>query len=118
MKVCISDFKARSLKLLDEIHHSGKSITVTKRGKPIAKVVPICDHKNEIDLKGTLIEQDEDIFSTGEKWDSNSWESPDQRRFRSGLLQTVEDSSLKCGYMRFEHQAGFGNAALRLHAVP
>ena len=72
MEICISDFKARSLKLLDKIHHSGESITVTKRGIPIARVVPICDYKNEIDLKGTLIEQDEDIFSTGEKWDSNS----------------------------------------------
>ncbi len=72
MEICISDFKARSLKLIDKIHHSGESITVTKRGIPIAKVVPICDHKYEIDLKGTLIEQDEDVFSTGEKWDSNA----------------------------------------------
>lgn len=27
---------------------------------------------NEIDLKGTLIEQAEDIFSTDEKWDSDT----------------------------------------------
>ncbi|ODS33363.1 MAG: hypothetical protein SCARUB_01472 [Candidatus Scalindua rubra] len=72
MKIGISEFKTRSLKLLDEIHHSGESITVTKRGIPIAKVIPICDHTNEIDLKGTLIEQDENIFSTDEIWDSNS----------------------------------------------
>ncbi len=51
MEICISDFKARSLKLLNKIHHSGESITVTMRGIPIARVVPICDHKNDIDLK-------------------------------------------------------------------
>ncbi len=65
MEICISDFKARSLKLLNKIHHSGESITVTMRGIPIARVVPICAHKNDIDLKGTLIEQNEYIFSTG-----------------------------------------------------
>ena len=64
MEICISDFKARSLKLLDKIHHSGETITVTRRSIQIARVVPIYDHKKEIDLKGTLKEQDEDIFST------------------------------------------------------
>jgi len=72
MIIGISEFKSKSLKLLDEIHHSGESITVTKRGIPIAKVVPVDDKTNEIDLKGTLIEQDDDIFSTGETWDANS----------------------------------------------
>ena len=72
MIIGISEFKSRSLKLLDKIHHSGESITVTKRGIPIAKVVPLNDQTNEIDLKGTLLEQDDDIFSTGETWDANS----------------------------------------------
>ncbi len=72
MEIGISEFKTKSLKLLDEIHHSGNSIIVTKRGVPIAKVIPIFDHKDEIDLKGTIIKQDKNIFSTGEKWESNS----------------------------------------------
>ncbi|MDR4509560.1 MAG: type II toxin-antitoxin system prevent-host-death family antitoxin [Candidatus Brocadiaceae bacterium] len=71
MEIGISEFKAKSLKLIDEIHHSGESITVTKRRKPIAKVIPISDHTEEIDLKGTLIEQDKNIFNTDEKWDAN-----------------------------------------------
>ncbi|MGR3319821.1 MAG: type II toxin-antitoxin system Phd/YefM family antitoxin [Candidatus Anammoxibacter sp.] len=71
MIIGVSEFKSRALKLLDEIHHSGESITVTKRGIPIAKVVPVNDQTNEIDLKGTLIEQDDDIFSSGEKWDAS-----------------------------------------------
>ncbi|MGR3178745.1 MAG: type II toxin-antitoxin system Phd/YefM family antitoxin [Candidatus Anammoxibacter sp.] len=70
MIIGISEFKSRSLKLLDEIRRSGESITVTKRGIPIAKVVPVNDQSDEIDLKGTLIEQDDDIFSSGEKWDA------------------------------------------------
>ncbi|MCP4270206.1 MAG: type II toxin-antitoxin system prevent-host-death family antitoxin [Deltaproteobacteria bacterium] len=72
MEIGISEFKTKSLKLLDEIHHSGKSIVVTKRGVPIAKVIPISDHTNEIDLKGTLIKQDKNIFSAGESWESST----------------------------------------------
>ncbi len=72
MEIGISEFKTKSLKLLDEIHHSGKSIIVTKRGVPITKVIPMSDHTNEIDLKGTIIKQDKNIFSTSESWESNS----------------------------------------------
>jgi prevent-host-death family protein len=35
------EFKAQCLALLDEVAHTGTEIIVTKRGKPVAKVVPI-----------------------------------------------------------------------------
>ncbi len=71
MKIGISEFKAKSLKLLDDIHNSGESITITKRGKPFAKVIPISDQTKEINIKGTLIDQDEDIFSIGKAWETD-----------------------------------------------
>ncbi|MBI1356955.1 MAG: type II toxin-antitoxin system prevent-host-death family antitoxin [Acidobacteria bacterium] len=36
-----SDFKARCLKILDEVAETGRPVTVTKHGKPIARLVPI-----------------------------------------------------------------------------
>ena len=37
----ITDFKARCLRILDEVGTTGRSYTVTKRGKPVARVVPV-----------------------------------------------------------------------------
>jgi prevent-host-death family protein len=39
--VSATDFKARCLALLDEIAEEGGSITVTKRGRPVATVGPV-----------------------------------------------------------------------------
>ena len=38
--VSATEFKAKCLALLDEIEDQGSSITVTKRGRPVATVVP------------------------------------------------------------------------------
>ena len=38
--VAISEFKATCLKMLDQVNRTGAPILVTKRGKPIAMVVP------------------------------------------------------------------------------
>lgn len=62
-------FKARCLKLLDEVAETGETIVVTKRGKPVARVEPIEEPPS---LKGSviyLVENDEELFSTGEAWD-------------------------------------------------
>ena len=36
-----SDFKTRCLAILDEIHQKGISITILKRGKPVAQIGPV-----------------------------------------------------------------------------
>ena len=36
-----SEFKARCLACLDEIEHSGESIIVTRRGRPVAVLGPV-----------------------------------------------------------------------------
>ena len=38
--ISAGEFKAKCLKLMDEVHNSGHSLTITKRGKKIAKLVP------------------------------------------------------------------------------
>lgn len=39
--IAAGQFKARCLKLLDEVAETGETIVVTKRGKPVAKVEPV-----------------------------------------------------------------------------
>jgi len=40
-KIPAGEFKTRCLALLDDVARTGEHIIVTKRGKPVAKVVPI-----------------------------------------------------------------------------
>jgi prevent-host-death family protein len=45
------DFKAKCLKLLDEVAETRQPLIITKHGKPLARLVPI---ETEIDLFGAL----------------------------------------------------------------
>lgn len=40
MEISAAEFKAKCLKLMDEIARTRKAITITKRGKPVARLVP------------------------------------------------------------------------------
>jgi len=69
-----TEFKAKCLALLDEIEDQGHTITVTKRGRPVATIGPI---KREAwkSPKGILsgkVKITGDIVNTGnaELWDS------------------------------------------------
>lgn len=41
MEISAAEFKAKCLKLMDEISRTRKPIVITKRGKPVAKLVPV-----------------------------------------------------------------------------
>lgn len=72
LKIPAGVFKARCLALLDEVRDSGTEIIVTKRGKPIARIVPAEAEKtcksSFAHMKGSAIQlcSDEELFSTGE----------------------------------------------------
>ena len=70
-EVNASSFKAQCLSLLDELSPEG--LTITKRGKPIAKLMPISSDCGGLIgiLKGTLTYQG-DVFSTGAQWNAES----------------------------------------------
>ncbi len=65
----VSQFKAESLGLLEKITKTGESIIVTKRGKPIAKVVPIAEPGFDKPilgkLKGTIVSEIDIITPLG-----------------------------------------------------
>ena len=65
-----SEFKARCLKLLDEVNNTGEEVLITKNGKPISKLVPCrVTVSSLLGLhKGRICSLDEDIVSSGETW--------------------------------------------------
>ena len=69
--ISATEFKAKCLKIFDHLGADG--IIVEKRGKPIAKVMPIKSNNSEWigSMKGE-IEILGDIMSTGELWDAES----------------------------------------------
>ena len=63
----VSQFRQQCLALLDELPAEG--VLITKRGHPVARLVPVQENNN--DLIGSLSGQlqiNGDVFSTGDKW--------------------------------------------------
>jgi prevent-host-death family protein len=52
-----SDFKARCLAILDDVERTGRPVTILKRGKPVAQLVPAVPRENgypQETLRGTV----------------------------------------------------------------
>jgi prevent-host-death family protein len=67
-----SEFKAKCLRVLDELEPEG--LLIMKRGKPVARVIPVSE-RNALQLVGSLqgkIKIKGHIFSTGTKWNAQS----------------------------------------------
>ena len=72
MKVTATQFKARCLALLDEVAAGGGELVVTKRGQPVARVVPA---RTGASLRGSvtyLVDDDELLAPVGDDWDAAS----------------------------------------------
>jgi prevent-host-death family protein len=63
-KIGAGKFKAQCLALLDEVARGHETIVVTKRGKPVAQVIPITEAGEGLkdQLKGSIL-QERDIVS-------------------------------------------------------
>ncbi len=71
--VAASEFKNSCLKIIDAVSKHGIPVTVTKRGKPLVRVVPVHgEPRRRHGLRGTVVYEAKDIFSTGESWEADS----------------------------------------------
>jgi prevent-host-death family protein len=72
-QIAAGEFKARCLRLLDEVQRSRKEILITKRGRPVARLLPADTEapallgrmKDSIEIRGDL------IAPTGETWNAD-----------------------------------------------
>ena len=72
-QVSATDFKATCLALLDEVNEGGGSVTITKRGKPVAILQPVAKAarkslrgilEGELEIAGDIVH-----FSGADDWD-------------------------------------------------
>ena len=64
-------FKDICLQTLDEVAATRRPVVITKRGRPVAKLVPIAPTTRARALAGSVVAESGDPFSTGEAWDAD-----------------------------------------------
>jgi prevent-host-death family protein len=65
--IAAGEFKAKCLQLLDRVATNGDAIVVTKRGRPVARVVPVEPHARR-SLRGSVRYKADIIEPIGEDW--------------------------------------------------
>ncbi len=65
------EFKSKCLKLLDEVAETRKTLVITKRGKPVAQVVPMSPQKSLFGaMKGSVTILGDIISPIDVEWDA------------------------------------------------
>ncbi|UQA61472.1 type II toxin-antitoxin system Phd/YefM family antitoxin [Polyangium aurulentum] len=67
--VAAGKFKAECLAMLDRVARTGEPIVVTKRGKPVAKVVPIVEDDAVAALRGSVTVVGDIVEPVLDAWD-------------------------------------------------
>lgn len=73
MTVTVTQFKTHCLGLFDTLARRSEAIIVTRRGKPVAKIVPATDATDRpfwTGLRGTAHFTCEDLFSADDIWEA------------------------------------------------
>lgn len=70
------EFKARCLQLLDDVASTGEALVITKRGRPVARLVPMPRAEPPRSLfgalKGRVLSQGDLIAPIDEVWDAEA----------------------------------------------
>lgn len=62
-------FKATCLAVLDDVARSGRALIITKRGRPVARVVPVADPSGK-SLLGSATFIGDSVSAVDEVWDA------------------------------------------------
>ncbi|MDE0320189.1 MAG: type II toxin-antitoxin system Phd/YefM family antitoxin [Acidimicrobiaceae bacterium] len=85
--VAAADFKARCLKILDEVRSSGTYVIITKHGHPVAKLVPVDATERRPKFigacKGEISYAPDETFADSTTAEMDAWEwSLDEQQSR------------------------------------
>ena len=82
LKIPVSKFKATCAAVLDEVERTGRTVTITKRGKPIAEIKPARPQRTVAEAKGCMAGTAEIVNSpwTEEELDEIAAKGPGHRR--------------------------------------
>lgn len=71
-KIAAAEFKARCLTLMEDVRSTREPIIITKRGKPVAKLVPLESKKDDwIGRLNGVFKVVGDIESPIDEWESS-----------------------------------------------
>ncbi len=70
------EFKAQCLMIMDRVKKYGQAVTITKHGKPVAKLVPVSDEESSVEspfgsMAGTGEITGDIVQSIDEKWNAD-----------------------------------------------
>ena len=69
--IAAGKFKDVCLKTLDEVASTNATVIITKRGRPLAKLVPYTEPGRHRSLAGSVLREVGDPFGTGEAWEAD-----------------------------------------------
>lgn len=64
-------FKATCLAILDEVARTGRAVVVTKRGTPVARLVPVTRTRKRPLADSILFVADDIVSPTGDVWSAD-----------------------------------------------
>jgi prevent-host-death family protein len=70
--IAAGKFKNQCLKMLDDVATTRMSVVITKRGRPVAKLVPYLEPPRKAGLAGSILKETGDPFRTGEQWHADA----------------------------------------------
>ena len=65
-------FKARCLSVLDDVRDSRRPVLITKRGKPVARLVPVEDQDARASLRGSVVYEGDLLSAIDASWNADS----------------------------------------------
>jgi prevent-host-death family protein len=71
------EFKAKCLSIMDEVQQRGGAYVITKRGVPVAKLVPARIERRQLlgSMKGTVVTRGDLVRPLDEPWDAlDGWD--------------------------------------------
>jgi prevent-host-death family protein len=68
--VSVSTLKARALGIVDEVASTGELVVITKRGKAVARLVPVDEPPPLRGSVTVLVDEDELLAPTGGRWEA------------------------------------------------
>lgn len=63
------EFKAKCLSVLDQVQRTGKTVVVTKRGRPVAQLVPLSSDDSS-SLHGSVVYEEDLLSPIDAEWNA------------------------------------------------
>ena len=68
-RMAAGEFKAKCLAVLDDVELSGREVVITKRGRPVAKVVPVKSGPG-VPIPDLIVHQGDLVSPIEVEWDA------------------------------------------------